>query len=296
MKNPPRLRIAFFFTIALVSGAAADTIHLKDGSEIQGTIEGVKGNRVSIQTHYGVLVIDKDFIDENSTPTISATPQVRYDAPAGPGGAPALRYRAFRFSFDLYGRGNAYSTIQNTFESNIRAVNAVVGPTEGSFNVDAVGAGLTAGLVFSAPGSQLLEHGPQVQFLSAPAAKFSVHIMGPYGDVTDHDTIRTNIWRLTYQIGVPLRLTDTIYLVPQFDAGMLFGKMSYESASGEDSWNGFTFAVRPTLRLGKPLGQSGAHFEIGADYVHVPPKEASDNFDTFEWAAFGAHIGCLWIF
>jgi hypothetical protein len=287
---------ALFICGAAVMPAGAYPIFLKDGTQIDGTILKTENNTVFIETRYGVLQFDKDFIKQ-----VSSAPEPESNAPQGMEGRSAGSFRprqGFRFSVDMYGQGNAYKTIKNTFETNLRDLAAAFGHAEGSFDVEPAGVGLTAGFVFLAPKDQTLEHGPQVQFLSAPDVKLKLRVTDASGSTVyadESDTVHANMWRLTWMFGVPVKIADNIYFMPRADVGALFGKIYFENDAAKQTWSGMTFSLSPSLLIGKPRSESGAHFEVGASYTYIPTKAGSESFDTFEWSALGIHLGALWM-
>ncbi len=295
---PYRDFLIFIFCLTGTASVFADTLILKDGSRIEGTVVDRKDNKISVQTRYGLLQFDKDFV-EQEIPTASSTPAVTYSPSANASGTPTMLYHGFRFSFDVYGKGNAYDTIKNTFESNVRALGATFGHAEGQFDINSTGVGLTAGYVFTAKTEGSLEHGPQIQLLDAPDAKLKLRVTDASQTTlyaNESDVIHTGMWRLTWQFGVPVKLSETICFIPRFDVGALFGKIYFDNDSTSETWNGMTFSLAPSLLIGKPRNERGAHFELGASYTYIPPKDASDNFDKFEWTAIGMHAGALWMF
>lgn len=209
-------------------------------------------------------------------------------------------HQGFRFGLEIYGKTNAYDTIKDTFESNVKFLGAQYGHAEGEFNVSSLGLGLTAGYVFAAPTENTLEHGPQVQFIAAPSVDVKLRVTNANQSVVyadQKDTILTSMWRLTWQFGVPIKLQEHLYFIPRADAGVLLGKMYLKNdSSSEQTWSGMTFSLAPSLLLGKSRNEKGAHFEVGASYTYIPPKKQSDSFDEFSWNALGVNAGFLWLF
>ncbi len=76
----------------------------------------------------------------------------------------------------------------------------------------------------------------------------------------ESDVIHTNMWRVTWQFGVPMKLSEAVYFIPRIDAGALFGKIYFENDSTKETWNGMTFSFGPFAINRKTAQRTGRSF------------------------------------
>lgn len=279
------INIAVFLLLATVSAeiAEAQTVTLKDGSKVEGTLTGEEGDKFIFETASGVRKFDKDFVVNiafDRQPT-----EVTYDIATTGTPTPKIIWNGLRLNFDFYLKGDAYKDMKNNFDFY-----RIVFAESGEFNVVDNAHGFTLGYIRRGADNSAIENGPQFQYIWAPDAKMQLTNFTSQAT----NTIKTEMMRFTWHVGLPTPLTRSLTFLTKLDAGWLYGKMHETADSAHQNWNGGTFSVSPCMQLGSQ--KSAGRFEIGASYTYIPQKSSNPDFETFNWTAFGYHIGGLWLF
>ncbi|MBI5200974.1 MAG: hypothetical protein HY925_05255, partial [Elusimicrobia bacterium] len=123
------------FAILLISASSsfAATLHLTDGSKLQGTILKETPEAVEIQTPDGTLTIKREriiLLDDGTKPAetpSAAAPAAVAPAPAAPVPPPppvfaTERTRRITLALDILGAGNAADALQKDFQLGAAAV------------------------------------------------------------------------------------------------------------------------------------------------------------------------------
>lgn len=287
---------AVFFS-AVASTASAETLYLKDGSRIKGTIKLATSDLVEIETPNGLLSVKKERIRsidysaevaETSTPRPSAPPPIHNPSeslrPYGKG-------RIFT-SLDYYLPANAGNGFKDDAQAAAVAIAGIGYNVTGS--VKTLG-GLGGRLGFLVPVSEMVELGASGGYIMGPnsEAKLTLTSPGNNGVATVNRSVSFLRFLVEERTKFPLSEESSFRLGA--GVGAAHGKITDELICIG------TACTRPGVPESESADWSGFAWEITAEFMFRNmsfgsrfagfPKFNDSNLSKMEWTTPGFFFG-----
>ncbi|GEM_PF-4385141 len=302
------------FVTYLVSPLYSETIYLKEGTVVRGTILDETKWIVLIKNSIGSLTIDKKDIERIDYTQDAPKPKESEEEKSKKAlGSAALvpngtkpQVPKFFASLDYFNVADAYKDYLDTLQPTANLFVKTVGYDSASYKSKiTTGIGVRWGVLLPLQ-TEATYLGGSLGYITGPTNETNWDLRSRSGgNATSREYSKTTFWRLLGEIRKTIPLSDLVSLDLGAGLGLAFGKMEDELTNTgslvtvlglapkyafSQSWNGITWEVAPRITY-QWENMSGS---IGVRYAGLPTMDSTENLDKFKWTPFGFFVELGW--
>lgn len=303
--------------LAVVQFANAETVTLKDGSTLHGTVKKADAEAVELETPDGTLSIKRDRImsinyakpDEaksednaDTLPKVSSSnpaPPTRTQAPLPAEQPPMIQpRRAGRLSLalDIFTPANAGDALGTDFQDGASALAGLGYSVNGKVETNAA---VGFRLAYFAALSPSMDFGGSAGYISGPKSEGSLSVAG--GGLSGVLGLERSIsfFRFLVEGRKRFPFSDRAAFSLGAGIGMANGRVSQDltctgsacttngsKTTSSASWSGFTWEVSPEIGYRSLI--------VGLKFAGFPKFGGNSDMSKIEWTSTGFQFGFVW--